>query len=174
MGGSIAGGDFDRFFEQEKRMLLRQAYLLTGDAQEAQDLAQEALFRAWRSWDRVSTLESPSAWTRHVLHNLAVSSWRRRQTRRRHATHSLESDVPSPDIGHLDVAAALRSLPANQRDALVLRTVVGMSAAEVAVELGTTEATVRSWLSRARRDMAKALSLSAADPHVSEVEGRER
>lgn len=153
-------GEFDRFFEKERRALLRQAYALTGDAQEAQDLVQDTLLRVWRNWRKVGALDCPEAWARRVLHNLAVSSWRRKRTRWQHPRHEAHWRNDTPAIGHLDVATAIRSLPANQRKALVLRTIVGMTAAEVASELGTTEATVRSWLARARAALAVELALS--------------
>jgi RNA polymerase sigma-70 factor (ECF subfamily) len=154
--------DFDRFVEREYKVLLRQAYALTGDAQESQDLVQETLLRAWRRWSRVSRLDAPGAWARRVLHNLAVSSWRRAVTRSRHRERYRSSHDDAPGTGHLDVAAAVRALPDNQRMALVLRTMVDMSSAEIAAELGTTEATVRSWLTRARKSVANELGLTEA------------
>ena len=52
-------GQFNQFFDGARRKLVGQAYLLTGDFQEAQDLVREVLLRAWQRWDRVSTLEDP-------------------------------------------------------------------------------------------------------------------
>lgn len=57
------------------------------------------------------------------------------------------------------MVAALRKLPVNQQRAIVLRTIAGLSAADVAAELGTTEATVRVWLARARASLATELRL---------------
>jgi DNA-directed RNA polymerase specialized sigma24 family protein len=47
---SDAGEEFRRLFERSNRNLLAQAYLLTDDRQEAQDLVQEVFLRAWRAW----------------------------------------------------------------------------------------------------------------------------
>ena len=47
------GAEFRRLFERTGRSLLAQAYVLTGDRQESQDLVQEAFLRAWRDWARV-------------------------------------------------------------------------------------------------------------------------
>jgi RNA polymerase sigma-70 factor (ECF subfamily) len=174
VGGSISDGEFDRFVELEQRGLIRQAYVLTGDAQEAQDLTQETLVRAWRQWDKVSTLDNPAAWARHVLHNLAVSSWRRRRTRHQSPAGWEATSQRAAGIGHLDIAAAVRALPTNQRNALIMRTVLGMSAAEIATELDTTEATVRSWLSRARREVAMKLGIGDPSPLVKGGGRRER
>lgn len=152
--GVVVSGDggYDRFFDAQKRALVGQAFLLTNDMEEAKDLAQEALMRAWRQWDRVSSLEDPPAWVRHVLHNLAVGRWRRAATRKRHAGKmSGQADtVPEIDPVAVDVAAAMRTLPPRLRQVLVLKAVVGMTTAEIADELGASEGSVRVWLSRAR------------------------
>ena len=86
-------------------------------------------------------MEDPDAWARHVLHNLAVSQWRRQELRLAHRTFSRAPSSPPPDMGHLDVARAISRLPANPRRALVLKTVLGMCTAEIATELGASEGT---------------------------------
>jgi DNA-directed RNA polymerase specialized sigma24 family protein len=48
VAGSVSDTEYDRFFRESERTLLRQAYLLTGNVQEAQDLTQETLLRVWR------------------------------------------------------------------------------------------------------------------------------
>lgn len=156
---ALEGKEFGRFFDEAKPRLVGQAYVFTGNLQDAQDVAQEALLRAWKDWDRVSQLDDPHAWARHVLHNLLVSSWRRARTRRLRGLSLRASESAPTDVGHLDVVAALRKLPVNQQRAIVLRTIAGLSAADVAAELGTTEATVRVWLARARASLATELQL---------------
>ena len=145
----LDGKDFGHFFDEAKPRLVGQAYLFTGSLQDAQDVTQEALLRAWKDWGRVARLDDPQAWVRHVLHNLLISSWRRARTRRLRGGSLRACEASPTDVGHLDVVAALRKLPLNQRRAIVLRTIAGLSAEDVAAELGTTEATVRVWLTRA-------------------------
>ena len=82
MADSDPRGEFRRLYQRSERSLLAQAYLLTGDRQESQDLVQEAFLRAWREWERVSTLENQQAWLRRVLYNLSVNRWRSLRTRR--------------------------------------------------------------------------------------------
>jgi len=156
--GSASQEDYGRFFDATRRKLVGQAYFLTGDLQEAQDLVQEVLLRAWQHWDRVSTLDDPFAWAQHVLHNLSVSYWRRQRIRRVHARAVRPSSAAPPSVEHLDVVAAVSALPRNQRSALVLRAVGGLSNSEIASELGTSADTVRVWLSRARRQVAASLA----------------
>jgi len=146
--------DFERFFFDNKGGLVGQAYLLCGDLEEAQDLAQEALIRAWRRWERVRTLQDPAGWTRKVLHNLAVSHWRRRRIRLLHRELTL-TYVPEPDIEIFQIASAISHLPEKQRRALVLSAVVGLTNSEIAEELVVPEGTVRVWLTRARAAVAR-------------------
>ena len=101
--------EFQSFYLQARPRLVEQAYLLSGAIHEAQDLAQETLLRAWRNWDRVSKLDNPDAWARRVLHNLSVSRWRRLRVARSAALPRAEPS--DPPVGHLDVAAAISTLP---------------------------------------------------------------
>lgn len=158
---------FDAFFGQSKQQLVAMAYLLTGEMQSAQDLAQEALLRAWSRWARVGSYEDPLGWTRRVLYNLAVSDARREKYRRRPVDGPAHS--PGPDEAHLVLAAALRALPEEQMRALVLHDGAGMSVRDVAAEMRVPEGTVKSWLSRGRTAAATSLRASSAkESHVEQ------
>jgi RNA polymerase sigma-70 factor (ECF subfamily) len=148
--------DFERFVEETRRSLMGQAFLYSSNLSDAEDLLQETYVRAWRNWRRVSQLDDRAAWARRVLGNLAVDNWRKqgRRQRRLAATAALPTETPAPDSGRLELIEAFHALPPQQRRALVLHAVVGLSIAEIAVEMGTTEATVRSWLSRGRAAVA--------------------
>jgi RNA polymerase sigma-70 factor (ECF subfamily) len=149
-------------YQRSERSLLAQAYLLTGDRQESQDLVQEAFLRAWREWERVSTLENQQAWLRRVLYNLSVNRWRSLRTRRsRDRLMRTDGAFAPPGVAHLDVLSALQSLPAKQRQALVLVAIVDMTTAEAAREMGANEGTVRVWVSRGREAMATLLGFDA-------------
>ena len=54
-----AGLDFEEFYEREHLRLGRALFLLTGNRGEAEDLAQEALARAYERWDRIRETDSP-------------------------------------------------------------------------------------------------------------------
>ncbi|HLN07302.1 MAG TPA: SigE family RNA polymerase sigma factor [Acidimicrobiales bacterium] len=148
---------FEEFFRAVEPTLRRAAFLYTGNPEQAHDLVQETLVRAWQHWPRVSRHPHPDAWCRTVLRNLATSRWRRtrlEQSRRTDRTGT--SRGPSAD--HLDVVAALRRLPASQLQAIILHDVMGYTAEEVAEELRTSPGTVRSWLSRARQTLSHDLA----------------
>jgi RNA polymerase sigma-70 factor, ECF subfamily len=148
---TLAEEEFDRFFRQHSPKLLGQAYVLAGNAAGAQDLVQESFLRAWQHWEEVRRKDHPEAWVRRVLYNLAVSGWRRNQ---RLSPLMVDPLVEGPHPEAVALASALRTLPRRQAQAIVLHDAAGLSAAEVACELGVPEGTVRSWLSRGRALLA--------------------
>jgi len=147
-------GEFARFFADCHSSLVGQAYLLTGDLQEAQDLAQETLVQTWRNWAKVRDYDDPAAWARHVLHNFAVSRWRRAALRRRLQDRGVIL-ASAPSEAHLELLAALRRLPINQRKAIVLHDIVGLTAEEIATEMKAQTSTVRTWLHRGHGRLKK-------------------
>lgn len=158
---------FDLFFAQACPRLISVAYVLTGDRAAAQDLAQEALVRAWERWPRLSTYDDPEAWARRVVHNLAVSRWRvRRRLVFGGRTPARTVDGPRA-AEHQELVAALRHLPDQQRRAVVLHDALAFPIASVAAELGVPEGTVKSWLHRGRNTIARRLA------HAEERERRE-
>lgn len=160
--------EFRQLFKQSSGNLLGEAYLLTGDQQEAQDLVQEVFLRAWRSWPRLAAAQYQDAWLRRVLHNLAASRWRSLMRRRRRDLLATTTDTTAPvGAGHLDVLRALRSLPPHQAQALLLVAIFDLTTAEAAAEMGANEGSVRVWVSRARLNLARALS-----PSLEQADGR--
>jgi len=160
--------DFDEFFAETHPSLVGLGLALTGDLQVAQELAQEALTRAWVHWRRIRSYDQPSAWARRVVRNLAAD--RAKHLRRAPLLAPL-ANVPAPTPDRLALTAALSVLPRQQREALVLHDGIGLSVAEVAEELGVPEGTVRSWLSRARAVLIPILSTG---DDTKEVGCRER
>jgi RNA polymerase sigma-70 factor (ECF subfamily) len=160
------GGEeaFDVFFQTSWARLQGQAYVLTGNQEQAQDLTQEALLRAWTHWDRISGYENPGAWTRRVLHNLCIQSWRKSQARRSAGLPDTPTTVDVPE-DHMALAQAMRLLPEDQARALLLHDGLGFTVTETARELGVPEGTVKSWLSRTRKIVAANLNRSVHTAH---------
>jgi RNA polymerase sigma-70 factor (ECF subfamily) len=153
---------FDAIYAAHYGVLTVQLYAYFGDQQEAQDVVQEAFCRAYVRWRAMSRYDDPVAWVRRVAWNLALSRWRRKRTagiflRRQ---RPVEPHVEGPDPERVALIAALATLPANQRRAMVLRYLADLSIFEIAEREGVPEGTVRSWLHRARQALAARLDLA--------------
>jgi RNA polymerase sigma-70 factor (ECF subfamily) len=155
-GAGEAG--FEELYISARGRIVRQVLALTGDLSEAAEVVQEAFMRAWQHWDKVAGYDDPEAWVRRVAHNLAVSRWRRiRRSRDQRPEPDPETaDGSGPDT-RMAVSAALAALPVNQRRAIVLHHLGGLSVEETAAELEAPTGTVKSWLARGRSAMAASL-----------------
>ena len=145
--------EFERWYLASRNSLTGAAFLYVGNMDEALDLTQETYARAWQHWDVVSRHANRDAWTRHVLHNLAVSRWRCLALETARAQHVPEAYEPV-DAHDLDLARLVARLPANQRRAFVLHVVFDLSVDDVASEMKAPAGTVRSWIHRARTALA--------------------
>ena len=78
-----APADLVGFCRAEWSRLVGTLALLTGDADLAEELAQETIVRVCRDWRKVSSMDAPGAWAHRVAVNLAHSHFRRRSAARR-------------------------------------------------------------------------------------------
>lgn len=149
--------EFDAFYRRSARRLVGHVYLATGDLEASEDAVAEAFARAWARWSVVRRADSPEAWVRTVASRLAISNWRK--LRNRLTAHRREADGTRDDgvllLGPDRVAlvAALRELPARQRQAIVLHHLADLSVAAVADEMDVPAGTVKAWLSRGRTSL---------------------
>ncbi len=142
--------------------LLRYVTRLTYDPALAQDVVQEALFRAWK---RPAILEqgdaASRAWLFTVARNLVIDD--RRSARHLHEVTTermperSRSDGTDATLDRWLVADALQSLSAEHRQAVVNAYYLGRSAAEIAREDGIPEGTVRSRMHYALRALRLAM-----------------
>lgn len=158
-----APDDVTVFCTREHPRLVGALGLLTGDPPLAEELAQEALARACRDWERVSAMAAPGAWVHRVAMNLAASHFRRRSVARR-VQRRLESQTTTvhrdADGGEtVAVRQAIAALDRRKGAAIVMRFYLGYSHAEIADVLGTREGTVRSLIHRAKTELRAALAL---------------
>lgn len=159
--GELAPGatDFDAFYAATAPALVRAVFALTGDLAEAQDCVQEAYARAWQRWTVISRYDVPAAWVRQVACRLAISRFRRARTGRGVLRrHGPPPDVPAVSPDHVAIVAALKKLSADQRLAVVLHHLTGLSVEEVATETGVPAGTVKARLSRGRTALAALLA----------------
>jgi RNA polymerase sigma-70 factor (sigma-E family) len=158
--------EFHDFFERHHAELSRLAYLLTGDADCADDLAADALLEVWRHWDRVRAADHPAAYARGVVANLARNRIRSLTRERRRITtvaalwrdRSEDPDVPAV----VDVRTALGRLPFRKRACVVLRHAFDLSEQETARVLGISVGTVKSQTSRGTAQLEALLRPGAA------------
>ena len=142
--------DFLEFFAGEFWPLRRVGFLLTGDWDQAEELAQEAMARTFAAWSRIRGYDRPAAYARKVLVNRHRSLLRRAVVEARHTLTSRPQEWHEPDFGGDDLVLwqALRQLPGRQRMAIVLRYYLDLPEAEVARVLGVPPGTVKSWTHR--------------------------
>lgn len=152
--------EFDVFYTRSAGRVLGQVYALTGNRAEAEDAVAEAYARAWQRWSTVRACDSPEAWVRRVASRIAISNWRKaiNQLRAHSRRYREPVDDLDPSLDHLELVAALRSIPAKQRHVIVLHHLVGLSVAEIALEIGVPVGTVKTRLARGRKAMAEYLA----------------
>ena len=147
--------------------LRRYARALAGNRDDADDLVQDTLERAWaRSalWRGVADMRG---WLFSIMHNLHVDGVRRPRV----ATQAMDDDTPeiamAPTQGErlavLDLQAALDQLPAEQKEIVLLVALEDMAYADIAKTLGIPIGTVMSRLSRGRERL-RALMDGRAEP----------
>jgi RNA polymerase sigma-70 factor, ECF subfamily len=146
--------DFDALYAAHVGELTVQLYAYCGNRQEAQDVVQEAFCRALARWRQVSTYDDPVAWVRRVAWNLATSGWRRRRTALAHLRRQRAESVQGPGPERVAMVAALGTLPATLRRAMVLHYLADMPVAEIADREDVPVGTVKSWLHRGRAALA--------------------
>jgi RNA polymerase sigma factor (sigma-70 family) len=151
--------EFATLFREEYPAVVRTAYLVLGDRQAAEDVAQEAFTRLVVHWRKVSRYERPGAWVRRVAIRLALRADRRRQMR----TARVEPDPTRFDSGRASIRGAILALPPKQRAAIVLHYYEDRPVREVAEFLGCATATARVHLHRARRRLSDILREEATD-----------
>lgn len=141
----------DRVF----RFLLR----MTGSRDEAMDLTQETFMKAWQALPRWQPQAQFRTWLFQIARNGALDLLRRRAAVEFvpiDEDPGMPAHAPGPEEG-LDLRqrfglleAALRRLPVEHREVLLLREVEDLSYAEIAAALGIQEGTVKSRIARAR------------------------
>lgn len=162
LNGAASRDDRFRGYVLARRdFLMRQAYLLTGDPQQAEDLVQTTLAKVYASWNRVQSSASPDAYVRRILINTNISWFRRRRVREVLTAAAPESAAPAPAETEFqeELIDALNALPEKQRAVVVLRYWEDLPEAEIAEALGCSVGTVRSHSSRALKKLRSSMSM---------------
>lgn len=172
---------------EHQRMVVQLAMNLLGDRDEALDLSQEVFLRVFRTIHRFRGQSSLRTWIYRIAVNQARN--KHRFWRRRHRADQVSLDqhiaahgefrsggntTPDRVLAQKELASqlqnALDALPFDQRTAIVLREVDGMSYEEIAFSLGVAVGTVKSRLTRARQALRNQLrEVRASGPLGLEV-----
>jgi RNA polymerase sigma-70 factor (ECF subfamily) len=176
----VLGGDheaFDGLVRPYERMIFVSALAIVGNEADAEEVAQEAVLKAFRALPRFRQESKFSTWLTQIVINEAKMRLRKD---RRHLYESLDEgihsdegdyiprdfadwrEIPSEALENRELRGmlqnALESLPAKYRSVLVMRDVQHLSIRETAELLGISEANVKTRLCRARLQMRDALA----------------
>ena len=163
--------EFELFARTYSDRLLRTAYLLVGDAHEAEDVVQAALLRTARRWGRAQ--DAPFPYARQVVVNLVKDRWRYLGRRPRRTADDVATLALACGTGERDLdrvlqrdllLRAVQQLPPKQRAVVVLRYLDDLSVEETARALGTTTGTVKTHASRGLARLRTVLDDNTSSP----------
>ena len=144
--------------------LVRLATLVVGDVGVAEQVTQDAFVKLHLRWGGLRRVDKAPAYLRSAVLNGARSQLRRRKVKDRYdARRTAAPAVATPESAALGrdeqerVVAALRRLPARQREAVALRYYLDLSEADIAAAMGVSAGSVKSHLHRGLASLARHL-----------------
>jgi RNA polymerase sigma-70 factor (ECF subfamily) len=152
---------WEEVYAAHYRRLVALLTVVAGGRTEAEEAVQEAFVRALGLTGRRAVVDDPEAWLYRVAVNHVRSRWRRLVTARRHAPTLARDEFGPSDNGEADdrllLVAALRRLPAAQREVLALHYMRDLSIDEIAARIEAPSGTVKARLSRGRDALRREL-----------------
>ncbi len=184
--------EFERLFRRSYRRAYNLAYRLTGNPTDAEDVTQDAYFRAWSCFSQYERTRPFESWLFRIIANLVID--RHRQERRVNIVSInapiyddggslvLEREItdqrPTPEELVIEnqlempLQAALDSLPTIYRIVIILADIGNESYEEIAQVMGCAIGTVRSRIHRARRLMRRYLETHPSSPDTNGATGQ--
>lgn len=151
---------------------------MTGSTMDGEDVAQEALFEAYRKLDQFDETRPLKPWLFRIAHNRCIDFLRKREVRTEAEQAALTPDVIETDeSAALDLDDALErlviNLPPKERASVLLKDVFDYSVDEVAELIGSTVGGVKAALHRGRTKLAEisppAKSSRSVDPQLTQI-----
>ena len=168
MADRVSDADIERLYRTQRLAMVRLALLLVDDRETAEDVAQDAFAALHRRWQSLHTEDAAIGYLRTCVVNGARSVLRRRRTVRRQPPPDadlLHADGADGHVllaeEHREVIAAMRRLPARQREVIVLRYWSELTEPQIAATLGISVGSVKSSASRGRDAIAAILGGAA-------------
>ncbi len=143
-------------FERYHLVAFRYFLRLTGSPETAQDLTQDLFVKVVRAIDRCP-VEHEARWLFHIARNLVIDyrrSWQRRQAP---LVHTVDVGTDPPQLVAVGVHEALGLLSEAEREAFLLREVVGLTYDELAAACEAKPETIRSRIYKARSRLKSVL-----------------
>jgi RNA polymerase sigma-70 factor (ECF subfamily) len=165
MSVSTTSAEFEKLFLPHLNAAYNLARLLLRDAGEAEDVVQESYLKAMRAFAGFRG-DSARPWLLTIVRNTALSWLRANRSRGDHAEYNDEihgRSISTPEVESLGkersraISQCVEALPAEYREAIVLREMEELSYSEIAEITGAPQGTVMSRLSRARARLAECL-----------------
>lgn len=155
----------DELVREHLDAVYRVAFSVVRDSALAEDVAQDAILKAWKALPTFRGESSLRSWVLRITHNMAISTLRKRREELRDPSLLPEEEsrtsTEAEAVQHLTMdafEAALDQLDELSRSIIVLREVEGLSYDEIAELVGVPLPTVKTRLLRSRRILASALS----------------
>lgn len=141
---------------ERRRKLVALCAAITRDRAAADDLAQETLLEAWRNGHKVHDPEGLDRWLAAIARNVC-RRWARRRGLDAAGLARLQAEPSVEHVERRNVVELLDQLPAETREALVLRHVHGASRAEIGARLGISDDAVSMRLTRGKQTLRRLL-----------------
>jgi RNA polymerase sigma factor (sigma-70 family) len=153
---------FDAAFERLYPRARIMAFRILGDVGRSEEVASEALARAYARWAKLSTVDYLDAWVLRVAVNLAIDHTRRRPPP---VTPVAGAGDPAFEttVLRLALVEALRTLPARQRDAIALRYLADLRETDVADAMGISLGSVKTHVRRGLAALRQRLGAEQAE-----------
>jgi len=157
VGGNVKRDRFQALCQRLRPDLLRFAFWLSRDLALAEDVVQETMLRAWKAQDSLVNEEAAKPWFLTIVRR----EYARCFERKRFVTVDIDDLIAreEPTLGAAqdqdlaELRAAIFRLPEEYREPLVLQVLMGYTTAEIAQELGLSNAAVLTRLFRARKQL---------------------
>ena len=157
VGGNQRRARFQSLCQSLRPDLLRFAFWLSRDRAVAEDVVQEAMIRAWKAQDSLLDEGAAKPWFLTIIRREYARSFERKRFVTVDVDELIAKEEPmlaaADDQELTELRAAIFKLPGEYREPLVMQVLMGYSTAEIAAELGLSNAAVLTRLFRARKQL---------------------